>query len=109
MRFALSLGVRAVICAALSACGSARRVASSHPAGYDPAVLVKQATPAREALSEPCATPRNPGTVTGADLVPRIPSAIVLCRYGRIPAHRLVGWVQLRRESVLRRLRSEFN
>ena len=108
MRFALSVACVLIFCVALSACGSTRRVASSRVAGSDPAVLVKQVTPSREVRAQPCSTPRNLGTVTGAELVPRIPSAIVLCRYGRIPGHRLVGWVQLR-ESVLRRLRSEFN
>jgi uncharacterized membrane protein len=97
-------------CIVLSACGGTSDGGTSrHNLSYataltEPAALATK-SPNRRCLSQ---------TTTGLaqELVPGTPCTIVLSRYAGLPAHvgtRLVGRVELRSPSLLRRLTSEFN
>ncbi len=110
MRLRLTMIAVLGACIALSACGGASdENRGSHNLGYTTA-LTESAVLATRSATKRC---RPPTTIElNQELVPGTPCAIVLSRYAGLPAHvgtKLVGRVELRKLSLLRRLTNEFN
>jgi hypothetical protein len=91
------------VCLILSACGTARS-SDNYVNHLQPAIATTTAS------SKYCTLPTADALMK--ELVPGIPCAMSLSQYAGLPAEegtKLVGRVELRRPSLLRRLTNEFN